>query len=378
MKKLSYLIVLALILGLTLAGCTLLSNISQVPATDQSGITYLTKGSFFGLVGLWSFEEGEDLTIAYDSSGNDNNGEICGADYTPDQWGGQALSFNGVDEYVSVPDSASLDLSGEITVEAWIKVDVHKNHNAIVIKGEDGAENYELLLTSSGLLYSTIKFMDGTRYYPSVPSAITDTEWHHVAMTYKPGEWRIYVDGVKMAERTDISKYPLTNNIPLFIGAEQYQGSFRAERFFNGYIDEVRIYDYALSPDTIADHHAAGIYGFDGLFAPYAEPPRAFKIGSSIPLKWQYTDFNGKAVDSSLAEPIIKVEFLGNSDPQNTPADLIEINAPGSSDYYYDLGSNTWQYNWKTTKDFSDGDYNIWINSVQTGQVNGPFKIQLR
>ena len=44
MKKLIYLIVLALILGLVLTGCSLLSNISQVPATEQSGINYLTKG----------------------------------------------------------------------------------------------------------------------------------------------------------------------------------------------------------------------------------------------------------------------------------------------------------------------------------------------
>jgi len=52
MKKLYYLIVIILISSLVLTGCSLLSNISQVPATDQSGITYLTK-SFSNLVGLW-------------------------------------------------------------------------------------------------------------------------------------------------------------------------------------------------------------------------------------------------------------------------------------------------------------------------------------
>ncbi len=373
MKKLIYLIVLTLILGLVLTGC-LLSNVGQVPTSEQSGMSYLTKGLSPGLVGLWSFDEGEDLTTAYDSSGNDNYGEIYGADYTPDQWGGQALSFDGVDEYVSIPDSTSLDLSGEITVEAWIKVAVHKNFNAIVIKGEDGAENYELLLTSSGLLYSTIKFMDGTRYYPSVPSAITDTEWHHVAMTYKPGEWRIYVDGVKKAERTDISKVPLTNNVPLFIGAEQYLGSFRTERFFNGLIDEVRIYDYALLPDMIADHHAAGIYGFNGLLAPYVAPPKAFKAGRSIPLKWQYTDYSGDEVDSSAAEPSVKVLFKGTIE---VPADeTILVEDPGESGYRYDSDKKIWQFNWQT-KGLNAGSYEIWITSNQTGQVNGPFLIDL-
>ena len=372
MKKYYFLIIVALILGLVLTGCSLLSNISQVPATEQSGITYLTKGSFFGLVALWSFEEGEDLTTAYDSSGNDNNGEIYGADYTPDQWGGKALSFNGLDEYVSVPDSASLDLSGEITVEAWIKVDVHKNHNAIVIKGEDGAENYELLLTSSGLLYSTIKFTDGTRCFPSVPSAITDTEWHHVAMTYKPGEWRIYVDGVEKVERTDISKTPLTNDIPLFIGAEQYLGSFRAERFFNGLIDEVRIWNTALTANQLILYD-----DYSGLLAPYKGPDKAFKSGSSIPLRWQYTtDDLLVAVNSSTANPSIKIDPV---EPNGEPIDgtLIVADNPGSSGYHYDSETNTWHFNWKT-EGYEAGDYNIYIINDWTGQTFGPCLIKLR
>ena len=74
MKKLIYLIVLALILGLVLTGC-LLSNVGQVPTTDQSGITYLTKSVplSIDLVGLWRFDGNSD-----DSSGNGNNGTVYG------------------------------------------------------------------------------------------------------------------------------------------------------------------------------------------------------------------------------------------------------------------------------------------------------------
>ena len=209
-------------------------------------VTVAPVGASPGIVGLWHLDDN-----ANDSSGNGNDGTVSGATYVDGMFD-KALSFDGSSNYVQVAeDDTTLDLT-EMTIEAWIKVAVAKNYNAIVIKGEDGAENYELLLTGSGLLYSTIKFTDGTRYYPSVPSAITDTNWHHVAMTYKPGEWRIYVDGVKMTERTDIFKTPLTNDIPLFIGAEQYLGSFKTERFFNGTIDEVRIWDEALSADDIA------------------------------------------------------------------------------------------------------------------------------
>jgi len=82
MKKLSYLIVLALILGLVLTGCTLLSNIGQTPTSEQSGITYLTK-SPGSLVGLWHFDETSGTT-ATDSSGA-NDGTLTNMN-TPDCW----------------------------------------------------------------------------------------------------------------------------------------------------------------------------------------------------------------------------------------------------------------------------------------------------
>jgi len=71
MKKLMYLIILALILGLVLTGCSLLSNIGQAPVTGQSGVIYLTKSVPLpgDLVGLWHFSD--NLT---DSSGKGNDG----------------------------------------------------------------------------------------------------------------------------------------------------------------------------------------------------------------------------------------------------------------------------------------------------------------
>ena len=350
MKKSIYLIVLLLILGLVLTGC-LLSNVGQVPTSEQSGITYLTKALPLkdDLVGLWHFSGN-----AFDSSGKGNDGTVFGATYV-DSPMGEALSFDGND-YVIVPDDDTLDITDEITIEAWIKVAFHKNYNAIVIKGEDGAENYELLLYNSGRVHCPIKFTDGSRVWLNAEAAITDTEWHHVAMTYKPGEWRIYVDGVQKAERTDIVKNPLTNNIPLFIGAEQYQGSFRAERFFNGLIDEVRIWNRALSQGQLG----SVIYDFGGILPPIkADGSSVFKLGRTIPVKFQLRDDQGNFVTNAVAN--IFLQKFDNGDPEGDPMEGDSTSAASTgTEFRYDFTSNQYIFN-LATKLLSTGTWQIRI-----------------
>ena len=112
-------------------------------------------------------------------------------------------------------------------------------------------------------------------------------------------------------------------------------------------------------------------YGFNGLLPPYKKPPKTFKVGRSIPLKWRYTDYDGKTVDSALADPCIEIRY-GSED-----GELIEVDDPGASGLRYDPKTMTWHFNWKT-KGLAPGVYYIYIKSSQTGQTDGPFQIQLR
>ena len=308
MKKFYFLIVLVLILGLVLTGCSLLSNISQVPATDQSGITYLTKGSSSDLVGLWSFDGNAD-----DSSGYDNHGTIYGAIYNPDQWGGEALSFDGLDDYVDCGVEVDDSFTTSITLEAWIMPASQQNggiiSNDITYSSKKG---YDFFLwygnAVNGRLYIDFGngFSLGRTSWP-IPSSDWYNQWHHVAATWD-GIWiKLYADGSKVAEVEYSGSYsdPGKNT---FIGAINYLTP--AHYYFNRLIDEVRIYNYALSPDTIADH-AKGIYDFNGLLAPYAPPDqKTFKLGRTIPLKWQYTDSDGNFVDSVDADPAVEYQFV--------------------------------------------------------------------
>jgi len=132
--------------------------------------------------------------------------------------------------------------------------------------------------------------------------------------------------------------------------------------------------DYAKNEATKTVTYQVG-YGFVGLLSPYVAPPRAFKIGSSIPLKWQYTNSAGTVVDSSLANPRVRIVLVGIVPPVTD--DPIVVDDPGKSGLRYDSTTDMWIFNWHT-KGWSPGTYWIWINSVQTGQSNGPFPVQLR
>lgn len=363
MKKSYYLIVLVLILGLALTGC-LLTNIGQTPTSEQSGITYLTKGvPLSNLVGLWRFN-GDDN----DSSDYDNHGTVYGADYV-DSPMGQALSFDGINDYVEIENDSSLNIT-QGTWEAWIKFDALPSvaghpMNPLAKANQywiHGSRNDPDSGTTDAIVVKVR--VGGTRYCAKTSSSfITAGVWYHVAGTYDGETLKLYVNGTLIDSNNAPSGNIDTGTQIMAVGTWS-----TLIDYFQGTIDEVRIWNTALTAEQLIH------YGFIGLLAPYKEPPKAFKIGSSIPLKWQYTDYSGDVVDSPLADPDIGIEFVENGD---TPTDLTDIDAPGSSGLRYDSLTMTWHFNWQT-KGWEDGIYKIRITSGQTLQVNGPFLIQLR
>ena len=297
MKKFYILIVLALILGLVLTGCSLLSNIGQAPATVQSGITYLTKAlPLADLVGLWHFD-GD----AFDSSGTTppNDGTVVEATYFPSPMG-QALSFNGDGDYVEVADSASLDITGDLTIEAWVKFDSFVYPHSFVV-GKDTTSQRSYGLFVDGGYYSKtgkvgfIVFSASSYTIHWGDTALNTNQWYHIAGTYdyvdnRTSVMEVYVNGNSDSTETTNAVGPIySGSANLQIGARQYPSnpSSNWRCFVDGLIDEVRIWNTALTADQL------GFYNFIGLLPPYAGPQKAFKRGSSIPLKWKYADLAG-------------------------------------------------------------------------------------
>jgi hypothetical protein len=162
---------------------------------------------------------------------------------------GTALSFDGVDDYVDCGSDQSLDVT-ELTWSLWIKraETTYINERAL-ISNEGGGENtkgtYALQIDVGGRLQDKIQFLrHGDTTWPISNTAIRDTNWHHIAVTRNnSGDAIIYIDGFQDATGSIRTRTAYTKTV---IGA-----GHTAYSNFNGTIDEVAIYNRALSGEEI-------------------------------------------------------------------------------------------------------------------------------
>ncbi len=237
------------------------SNTIYARATDASGniketsiiVTYNSAQS--NLTANWNFNEGTG-TIASDSSGNANNGMINGATWTTGKFG-SALQFDGVNSYVNVPDSNSLDAS-IFTFESWIKNNIDDSNilnNRVASKkiNWDDADGWSIEINginSGGA--GEITVLGSGRSYNSVQVLPAwDQNWHHLAIVFSASTAFVYFDGVYKGV-SNINNI-VSNNVNISIG-RLGAGS----NFFNGIIDEAKIYDQALSAEEIMAEYQAG------------------------------------------------------------------------------------------------------------------------
>jgi Protein of unknown function (DUF4038)/Concanavalin A-like lectin/glucanases superfamily/Putative collagen-binding domain of a collagenase len=190
-----------------------------------------------GLVAAYGFDEGSG-TVVSDVSGNGNNGTISGATWTRRSKYGRALRFNGTSALVTVPNSASLRLTGGMTLEAWVYPrSVSSARRDVIYKGND---NYYLKGTSQNLSRPAMGgSFAGSPLYGT--GALTVNTWAYLAATYDGATMRFYVNGVQVASRAQTGAIATSTN-PLQIGGDNIYG-----QYFEGRIDEVRIYNRALS-----------------------------------------------------------------------------------------------------------------------------------
>jgi hypothetical protein len=193
-------------------------------------------------------------TPAPDDSGNGGTGTVYGATWTANGATGGAYRFDGVDDYIQAPDSAWVNPTTGLTVNAWINRNDSGANQCILSKYMDGTtRDYELHFENDASFYVQVSVGNNhigldSGYVPPTGS------WHMVSMVYDGNTLSTYVDGTGCSS-TWIGGPLDDSNEPLTIGALTCAGS--RSMFFNGLIDNVRIYGRALSAAELLDLYCA-------------------------------------------------------------------------------------------------------------------------
>lgn len=208
------------------------------------------------VVGLWHLDGNAD-----DSSGYDNHGiEEGGATYVGGVFD-QALNFDGEDDYVEVGNDASLDMTNAYTIETWVNLtDVPSNkYRPILFRGTTNSNDIEVYVqaNSKDLIVAHNRGNGGTFDYVGFTDPPIGT-WFHLAVTFNGSDVQTYYNGASagVAQKNTIMNTPLATGSGWWMGKVDHTafGTLGTGniQLFKGNMDEVRIWDKALSDSEIA------------------------------------------------------------------------------------------------------------------------------
>ena len=216
-----------------------------------------------GLKGYWSFN-GPDVsgTTAYDRSGAGNNGTLTnGPTVTPGKIG-QALNFDGTDDYIDAGSGSATDDLSVLTVSAWIKPRSlgGANHGRFVEKGTVGTNGWSIYFDSGGGFTFDVEFPTYLEVVTTASGAGLNT-WQHVVVVWDgsvtAANVKIYVNGVLQSHSTDHNgagtrASDAAGNVNIGRSASV------SGRFFDGGIDEVRVYNRAFTQTEVTNLYNLG------------------------------------------------------------------------------------------------------------------------
>ncbi len=202
-----------------------------------------------GPIGYWKFNENTG-TVANDSSGYGNTGTWYGT--LVNQWTigkyGSAGIFNGTDNYVKTATNVTTAINN-LTVEAWINPSVLPQSALPFYVGDSATNGYGFYISASGGgSGNVIRIINGgiSGDITSSTATLTANKWTHIALTVTSGNlWSLYVNGILNSTGTGTARTP---SLTTAIGA-----SANPATFFNGKIDDVKIYNYVRTPAQILD-----------------------------------------------------------------------------------------------------------------------------
>jgi hypothetical protein len=204
-----------------------------------------------GPIAAYSFDDGAG-TILGDATGSGNQGTISGAAWTSGKYG-SALDFNGTNARVDLPALGSLFYDHGYTLEAWVRRDSSKVDEGIVGSWDAAQSGGPMIWVDhiAGHYYAT--FNAGMSNYLDSGVAAATGSWQHVAVTYDGATARFFVNGTQVASKAYSGDVGDSNRWRIGAYGPNPDG------FFDGAIDDVRIYSRALTGGQVATDMATPV-----------------------------------------------------------------------------------------------------------------------
>ncbi len=344
-------------------------------------------------IGHWTFDEASSGTgtgTVLDSAAGAHDGIINGsAVYTPGVVGTGALSFDGVNDHVIFPTTtgSALDLEGtNYTIAFWLKYNSTQLGRIInMTEAADCSGGYTVFL-SGGFMRTTHSNFgsvgggiygcnDTSNTFPQPPAT---NVWVHVAVVYDEdlgtGTITTYYDGISQGGFTDGGPgqpsnppiNPLTSdgNDPLRFGT--YNGS---GQLFKGSLDDVRIYDVALSAAEIFQLTGGTEYACSGFQSPMDDGPVKVKKNRNLPFKALLLDGIDYVDDSWFAlPPVIQVSYDDEGGTANDVSPDEFATGPGTDGNQFEFNGDHWKFNLKSKAYTSPGTYTVTMVSGDSSE----------
>jgi hypothetical protein len=265
-------------------------DVGEVAVGLDSGVLDVNHYAFVdwnnSLVGWWRGEGN-----ALDESGNENNGTWNGTEsYIPGKFG-QVMEFNGIDQRIYLGNPEDLRIDNNFSISVYVKANVIDDFKQGIFHKEGGWTGYSISIQDSKFRFFTTSTEEGNKAYSVYSNVITKNQWYHVVAVYNGTHNLIYINGNFV--NNVIAKYEKNVFSVCYIGWGGYNPS-SSSNYFNGSIDEVMIFNRALSADEVKSLYDAKVNQYQNNFTNLT--------GGDYSFRGYAVDVSGNKYETELRE----------------------------------------------------------------------------